>query len=70
MVVRRYLLMYAANSKQAVKMRGLARRLRHDAEGTSDSWYRCQFQLAALDLEAEADRLERTAWSEHELSLH
>ena len=50
--------MYAANSEQAVKMRELARRLRHDACDTSDAWYRCQMQIAALDLEAEAERLD------------
>ena len=51
--------MYAANSEQAVKMRDLARRLRRDAVDTCDSWYRCQMQNAALDLETEADRLDR-----------
>jgi hypothetical protein len=54
--------MYAANPEQAVKMRDLARKLRHDAGETRDSWYRCQMQIAALDLEAAADRLERAAW--------
>ena len=52
--------MYAENPEQAVKMRALARRLRQDAEETRDSWYRCQMQSAALDLEAAAERLERT----------
>ena len=54
--------MYAESSEQAVKMRDLARRLRHDAEETRDSWYRCQMQIAALDLESAADRLDRAGW--------
>ena len=54
--------MYTTISEQAVKMREIARRLRHDADDTSDNWYRCQMQIAALDLEAEADRLERASW--------
>jgi hypothetical protein len=62
--------MYTGNSEQAVKMRGLARRLRDDADCTSDSWYRCQFHLAALDLEAEAERLERLDCRQSEFSLH
>jgi hypothetical protein len=70
MMARRCLTMYTANSEQAVKMRGLARRLRHDADSTSDSWYRCQFHLAALDLEAEAERLERADCQQGRLSLH
>jgi hypothetical protein len=42
-------------------MRGLARRMRHDAEETVDSYYRRLFQDAARDLEREADRLERAS---------
>jgi hypothetical protein len=53
--------MYAGNTEQAVKMRGLARRMRHDAEETVDSYYRRLFQDAARDLEREADRLERAS---------
>lgn len=62
--------MYAENTEQAVKMRALARRLRHDADDTCDTWYRCQMQIAALDLEAEADRLERDAWRLPPRCLH
>jgi hypothetical protein len=62
--------MYAANPKQAVKMRDLALRLRHDADGTTDTWYRCQMQVAAQDLEAEAERLERADFQQSDLSLH
>jgi hypothetical protein len=62
--------MYAANSEQEVKMRELARRLRHDACDTSDAWYRCQMQIAALDLEAEAERLDRATWKPPLRALH
>lgn len=54
--------MYAANSEQAVKMRGLARQLRHDAQETGDTFYRRLFQKAALELEGAAERLERDGW--------
>jgi hypothetical protein len=62
--------MYARNPEQAVKMRCIAQRLRHDADRTSDTWYRCHMQIAALDLEAEADRLERAAWRSGPRGLH
>lgn len=51
-------------------MRELARRLRHDACDTSDAWYRCQMQIAALDLEAEAERLDRATWKPPLRALH
>jgi hypothetical protein len=54
--------MYAGNHEQAVKMRRLARRLRQGAGETRDSYYRRMMQLAALDLEGEAERLERAGW--------
>ena len=54
--------MYAANSEQAVKMRGLAQRMRRDAGETAGSYYRRMMQLAALDLEVAAERLERAGW--------
>jgi len=60
--LRRFILMYAPNPEQAVKMRNLAQRLRHDADETCDTWYRCQMQVAALDLESAAEALERAPW--------
>lgn len=54
--------MYAVISEQAVKMRGLARRMRHDAQKTGDSYYRRMLQLAALDLEDAAEKLDRGGW--------
>ncbi len=54
--------MYAANSEQAVKMRGLAQKMRHDARQTDDEFYRRLFQYAALDLEDAAERAERDCW--------
>ena len=54
--------MYAGNHEQAVKIRGIAGRLRRDAGETADSYYRRIMQLAALELEGEAERLERTGW--------
>ncbi len=54
--------MYADNSEQAVKMRGLAQKLRHEAEETCDSFYRRMFQNAALDLEDAAAQAERGGW--------
>ena len=55
-------LMYAANSEQAVKMRGLAQRMRQDAQETGDSYYRRMLQIAPLDLEGAAEKLERNGW--------
>jgi hypothetical protein len=52
--------MYAANPEQAVKMRGLAQRMRHDAEETADWHYRHMFHKAARELEEKAARLERS----------
>jgi hypothetical protein len=57
--------MYVANSEQAVKMRGLAQRMRHDAGETANSYYRRIMQLAALDLEIAAEKLERAGWAPH-----
>jgi hypothetical protein len=54
--------MYAANSEQAVKMRRLALKMRHEAQETDDLFYRCMFQNAAIDLESEAERVERKSW--------
>ena len=54
--------MYAGNPEQAVKMRGIARRLRQDARETADSYYRRIMQMAALELEGEAEKLERAGW--------
>jgi hypothetical protein len=54
--------MYAANSEQAVKMRGLARRMRDGAAETAGSYYRRIMLGAALDLEGAAERLERAGW--------
>jgi hypothetical protein len=62
--------MYASNSEQAVKMRELALRLRHGAGETRDSWYRCQMEIAAQDLEAEAEKLERAGWMPPPRRLH
>jgi hypothetical protein len=54
--------MYGAKCEKAVKMRGLARRMRHEAQQADDSFYRRLLQDAALELEGEAERLERTGW--------
>lgn len=47
--------------EQAVKLRALAAKMRHDADDTMLPIYRCKFEAAALDLEVQADRLERKA---------
>jgi hypothetical protein len=54
--------MYAANSEQAVKMRGLAQKIRHEAQETEGAHYRRMFENAALDLESAAERAERAGW--------
>jgi hypothetical protein len=55
--------MYAENPKQAVKMRGFATRMREDARETTDKFYRRLFENAALDLEGEAEQMDRNCWS-------
>lgn len=47
--------------EQAIKLRALAARMRHDADETLLPVYRYKFEAAALDLEAQAERLERKA---------
>ncbi len=54
--------MYAANPKQAMKMRGMACKMRHEALETDDLFYRRMFQYAALDLEGAAESAERSGW--------
>ncbi len=46
---------------QAIKLRALAAKMRHDAGDTMLPVYRRKFEITALDLEAQADRLERKA---------
>ena len=54
--------MYVVISEQAVKMRGLARRMRHDAREIRDSYYRRMLEIVALDLGGAAEKLERDGW--------